>query len=249
MRFYGRKIINTLFRRWTQRSQLCVKLATRCEADSDRSDIRMFEVGLSSQQYGDYEQSTGNAAYQAESTRLINCAKANGLLIPKDQWVSFGERKRQPSGESIVYLHERNQKVIKLRDPFAKASIKQLHAQDAIYEHLIHNLLFPSTRYTFLGISEDIDSVRIVLEQPYFPDQFLSPDQSQIDEYLIEGLGLKQENRYFYGNDWLSITDISSEGDNVLTDGSQLFFIDPIIKLKHPAQTVLAHYLNLLRAE
>ena len=249
MWFYGQKIINTLFKRRAQRSQLCVELATRGEADCDRSDIRMFEVGLSAQQHGDYEQSTGNAAYQAESTRLIDCAKAHGMFISRDQWVNFGERKRQPSGESIVYLDEKKQKVIKLRDPFAKAAIKQLHAQDAIYEHLVHNLLFPSTRYTFLGISEDIDSVRIILEQPYFPDQFLSPDQSQIDEYMIEGLRLKQEDHYFYGNDWLAITDISSEGDNVLTDGSQLYFIDPIIKLKHPAQTVLAHYLNLLRIE
>lgn len=38
--------------------------------------IRVFEAGLSAEQYGDYEQSTGNAAQEKESNRLIAIAKA-----------------------------------------------------------------------------------------------------------------------------------------------------------------------------
>lgn len=49
-----------------------------------------------------------------------------------------------------------------------------MHAQDAIYEHLIHNILFPNTRYHLEGISEDADGVRIVLSQKYIPDIFSS---------------------------------------------------------------------------
>ena len=54
----------------------CAEFASRNEADSDRSDIRVFEAGLSTEQYGDYEQSTGNAAQEKESNRLIAIAKA-----------------------------------------------------------------------------------------------------------------------------------------------------------------------------
>ena len=42
------------------------------------------------------------------------------------------------------------------------------------------------------------------------------------------------------------MTDVSSEGDNVLADDACLYFIDPIIMLKHPAKEVLNHYYGLL---
>ena len=243
----GHNFIRSIFRRRTERTPVCAELASRSEADSDRSDIRMFEVGLSAEQPGDYEQSTGNAAQEAESNRLIAIAKSNGLFVEKSEWEKLGDRKRLPSGESIVYLSPDGQEVIKLRNPFAKSAIKQMHASDAIYEHLIHNILFPNTRYRFKGISEDVGGVRIVLSQRYISDVFTIPTQDEIDRYLVEGLGFKKESRYFYGNDLIAITDVFADGDNVLADGENLYFIDPIIKFKKPAPEVLEHYYKLLK--
>ena len=243
----GHNFIRSIFRRRTERTPVCAELASRSEADSDRSDIRMFEVGLSAKQSGDYEQSTGNAAQEAESNRLIAIAKDNGLFVEKSEWENLGDRKRLPSGESIVYLSPDEQEVIKLRNPFAKAAIKQMHASDAIYEHLIHNILFPNTRYRFKGISEDIGGVRIVLSQRYISDVFTIPTQDEIDRYLVEGLGFEKENNYFYGNDLIAVTDVFADGDNVLADGENLYFIDPIIKFKKPAPEVLEHYYKLLK--
>ena len=121
-----------------------------------------------------------------------------------------------------------------------------MHANDAIYEHLVHNVLFPNTKYHFEGISEDVDGVRIILSQPYISKKFQTPSQNETDRYLEEGLGLKPEERYFYGNEFLSITDVSANSDNVLADDGQLFFIDPIIKMKKPAVEVLAYYYERL---
>lgn len=244
---YGRKIINTLFKKRTKRPPVCAQFESRSEAISDRSDIGMFEIGLSAERYGDYEQSTGNSSQKAEGNRLISIAKANGCFIPCEEWETFGDRKRSPSGESIVYLDEKSQKVVKVRNPFAKSAIKQMHSYDAIYEHLVHNMLFPNTKYHFEGVGEDVDGVRIILSQPYISKKFLTPAQEDIECYLEEGLGLTPENRYFYGNEYLAITDVSAEGDNVLTDGDQLFFIDPIIMIKKPAVKVLAYYYEQLK--
>lgn len=244
---YGRKVIDALFKRRTQRTPVRAELESRGEADSSRGDIRVFEAGLSTQQYGDYEQGTRNAAQEAEGNRLIALAKEHGLFVPRSEWEHFGDRKRLPSGESIVYLDECGERVVKVRNPFAKSTIKQMHAQDAIYEHLVHNILFPNTRYRFEGISEDVDGVRIILSQPYISDQFEAPTQEDIDHYLKEGLGLSPENRYFCGNDYIAITDVSADGDNVLTDGENLYFIDPIIKMKRPAVEVLAYYYKQLK--
>jgi len=243
---YGRKVIETIAKRWAKCPPICPELATRSEADSDRSDIRMFEVGLSPQQHGNYEQSTRNTAQEAESQRLVAIAKESGLFIDKVIWENYGDRKRLPSGESIVFLSRDGQKVIKLRNPFAKSAIKNLHAQDAIYEHLIHNILFPNTRYHFEGICQDAEGIRFVLSQKYIPDTFTAPTQEMIDRYLYEGLHLHPENRYYYANDFIALTDVSANSDNVLTDGEVLYFIDPIVKFKKPAIEVLEHYYTLL---
>jgi hypothetical protein len=101
---YGRKVIESLLKRRTECPEIRAEFASRSEADSDRSDIRMFETGLSAEQYGNYEQGTGNAAQEAESNRLIAIAKGNGLFVAKSEWENLGDRKRLPSGESIVYL-------------------------------------------------------------------------------------------------------------------------------------------------
>lgn len=243
---YGRTIIEALFKKRTKRFEIRAEFASRSEAFSDRSDIRVFETGLSAQQYGDYEQSKGNSAQENESNRLISIAKANHLYIPKHEWDKFGDRKQLPSGESIVYLSTDGKRVTKVRNPFAKSTIKQMHAQDAIYEHLVHNLLFPNTRYHFEGISEDADGIRIILSQDYISDTFIASTQKDIDKYLLDGLNLQKEDRYYYANDFFAITDVSADGDNVLKNGDRLYFIDPIIKMKRPAPEVLDYYYQIL---
>ena len=152
-----------------------------------------------------------------------------------------------PSGESIVYLSEDGKTVTKLRNPFAKSTIKRMHAQDAIYEHVIHNILFPATRYQFKGISQDACGVRIVLTQKYISDIYGTPEQKEIDQYLVTGLGLTVENRYYYGNDYIAITDVFADSDNVLADRGNLLFIDPIIQFKKPAPIVIEYYYKRLQ--
>ena len=243
---YGRKIIEALFAGRTKRAPVRAELESRREADRDRGDIRVFEAGLSAKQHGDNQQSARLDA-QEVSSQFIEIAKRYDLYIPKAEWQKLGERKREPSGESIVYFDSQNNRVVKVRNPMAKSAMKQLHAEDMIYEHLLHNILFPDTRYRFIGISEDVDGIRIILSQPYISNQFLIPEDSFIDRYLTEGLGLKKENRYFYGNESLSVTDVSSMGDNVLYDGKKLYFIDPIIRLKRPAKEILDEYYAILK--
>lgn len=246
-RNYGRKIINAIFKKRTGSPAVRVEFESRVQADSDRSDIRVFEAGLSSEQHGDYEQSTGTAAQEAESARIIAIAKEQGLFIDKSEWSKFGDRKRLPSGESIVFLNDNEDVVTKIRDPFAKSVIKNLHACDAIYEHLVHNILFPNSRYKFVGISEDLGGVQFIFQQRYLSDKYISPSQKSIDAYLINGFGFHVENRYYYANDYIAITDVSADGDNVLSDGAHLYFIDPIIKFKQPASIVLDYYYRLLK--
>ena len=243
---YGRKIIDNIFKKRRECVDLCAELECRSEADCDRRDIGVFEIGLSSEQYGDYEQGTGNAAYENESARIISIAKENGLYITKSQIEALGDRKRLPSGESIVYFDEKNSLVYKVRNPFAKSNLKRLHAQDVIYEHLVHNILFPNTRYILHGVGDENGEVRLVLSQPYISDKYPVPSMKRIEFYLQNGLGLMKENRYYYGNEWLAVTDVSNEGDNVLADEDNLYFIDPIILLKRPAIEVLTHYYGLL---
>ena len=169
------------------------------------------------------------------------------MFIEKSEWGKFGDYKRLPSGESIIYLDESCKTVTKIRNPFAKDALKNLHAQDIIYEHLVHNILFPATRYRLTGVSEDYGEIRLIYSQAYIADNFNIPTDRIIDEYMTRGLGLSPEDRYYYGNEYVAITDVSAASDNVLFDGEKLFFIDPIIKMKKPATEILAHYYKIMK--
>lgn len=50
-----------------------------------------------------------------------------------------------PTGESIVFLSKDGSVFTKMKSPFSKAPLEQSHPEDIIYEHLIHNMLFPGT--------------------------------------------------------------------------------------------------------
>ena len=238
MKNYGRKIIDYIFKKRTKCPAIRYETERKVQADSDRSDIRVFETGVSSQRHGDYWQGKRNAE-EKECNRLIDIAKANGLYITKTDWDKFGDRRVTPTGESIVFLSKDAVTYTKMKSPFAKAPLKHILPEDIIYEHLIHNILFPDTRYHFVGISEGQKGIRIVLQQRNVSCMFRVPTQKMIDDYLIHQLGLAKEDKYFYGNEYLAITDVSNVSDNVLCDeDGRLYFIDPIIRLKKSGKEV-----------
>lgn len=164
MENYGRKIIDYIFGKRSNSSAVSYEREQKIQANSDRSDIRVFETGISPQRHGNIRQSS-RAAEEEECNRLISIAKENNLYIDKADW--------------------------------DKSSM------------------------------------------------FRVPTHKMIDDYLRNVLGLTKEDKYFYGNEYLAITDISNLSDNVLcNENGKLFFIDPIIRLKRPAQEVWDYLYN-----
>lgn len=200
-----------------------------------RGDIRVFEQGLGSERsWSDADNE--RAIQQAVSQRLVEIAQENGLFIPLADTKNLGEKYQGRTGESTVYINKTAGKVYKVKNPYAKSALKKVAPQDAIYEHIIHNLIFPEVPYKFEGISKDVDGVRIILSQPYIKDEN-RPSQSQIEQALA-ARGLYPDGRYSYGNDYISVTDV--EGDNViLGEDGTVYFIDPIIKFKKPATEII----------
>ena len=71
---YGRKVIHALFKRRSKCAPICAEFESKSAADSDRSDIGMFEAGLSAKQHGDNQQSARLDA-QEVSSQFIEIAK------------------------------------------------------------------------------------------------------------------------------------------------------------------------------
>ena len=71
------------------------------------------------------------------------------------------------------------------------------------------------------------------------------PTNRQIDNYMKAILGLSQEDAYTWGNWLYSITDVNATSDNVLLgEDGNLYFIDPLIKLKKSAKEVVYSLLK-----
>lgn len=204
---------------------------------SNRGNIRVLEEGLDTS-YRAYSDDSERTRRTAESERLVNLAKQHGLFIPAEVIKTLTGKVAKRTGESVVYIDTAAGKVTKVKDPYAKAAMKSgVQPEDAAFEHLVHNLLFPETAYTFEGINEEMGDVRIVLSQDFIQN-YDQPTKEQIAEALA-ARGLFPEDNYSFGNELVSVTDV--EGDNVLLgeDGT-VYFIDPIIRFKKPLREILA---------
>lgn len=202
-----------------------------------RGNIRVFEEGLAASCREHSDDST-RIRCQAESERLVAIAKKNGLFIPMVDIERFGDKQSVKTGESVVFVNEEQNKVLKVKNPYAKAALKHgVEPEDIIYEHIVHNLIFPEVQYTLEGISEEYGDVRLVLSQS-FVSSYLQPTKAQIVAELAVR-GLHREDNYSFGNEYVSVTDV--EGDNVLLGlDNKLYFIDPIIRYKQPVKTIIA---------
>ncbi len=69
MENYGRKIIDYIFGKRSNSSAVSYEREQKIQADSDRSDIRVFETGISPQRHGNIRQSS-RAAEEEECNRL-----------------------------------------------------------------------------------------------------------------------------------------------------------------------------------
>ena len=82
MENYGRKIIDYIFGKRSNRPAISYEREQKVQANSDRSDIRVFETGVPPQRHGNIRQSS-RAAEEEECDRLISIAKENNLYIDK----------------------------------------------------------------------------------------------------------------------------------------------------------------------
>ena len=228
-------------RRKTDGSGVADDNASIVEKRTSRSDIRVLEEGLDAER-GDNTEHSERTRRTAESERLVNTAKQHGLFIPAEVIKTLTGKYLKRTGESVVFIDTEAGKVTKVKDPYAKSALKNgVQPEDAIFEHRVHNLLFPETAYTLEGISEELGDVRIVLTQNYIQTKG-HPTKEQIAEALAKR-GLFPEDNYSFGNEFVSVTDV--EGDNVLLgeDGT-VYFIDPIIRFKKPLREILSDLGN-----
>ena len=198
----------------------------------------MLEEALSAQQLRVGEHGEGDSLRLA-SERLIAAAKETGDYIAPSCISEFGELKRKQSGESAVYFDAKAGVFTKVKNPAAKRVLKRTSPSDWLYEHIIHNILFPESRYEFKGVTEELREVRLVLVQKGVSAVKRATDKQV--ESIMGRMGLTLEDRYFFGNEVLAVTDVGERGDNVLmADDGTIFFIDPLIRLKQPAKEVIA---------
>ncbi|MCM1356412.1 MAG: strawberry notch C-terminal domain-containing protein [Staphylococcus sp.] len=210
--------------------------ASGVASNRDRGYIRVYEEGLAAERDGDPGRSE-RARRAEESQRLVTVARQNSQYIDRKDFDSLGERRRKPSGESAVYINEEQGKVYKIKNPAAKSPMKgNVQPEDVIYEHLVHNKYFPETAYGFEGISDEFGDVRVVLSQDLV-ESSRQATKNEVESALAEK-GLHPEGNYRYGNDEISVTDVTGDNALVGADG-KVYFIDPIIDFKKPVREIL----------
>ena len=223
-------------KRWDDSQSMAGDASGRLASVGDRGSVRVFEEGLATNRRQHLDDSERDRR-EAESERLVDIAKENGLYISKERIRDLGQRKHKQSRESEVYINNDAGKVYKVKDPYASAAMKLgVQPEDAIYEYLVHNKYFPETAYTFEGITDDLGDVRIVLSQDLVRSTKRASAQQVAD--CLAQKGLRRIDGYHFGNDEIEITDV--EGDNAFIDeNGKVRIIDPVIDFKKPVEEIL----------
>lgn len=214
--------------------------SARERALSDLRGIRMLEEALADERSRDIGGEPSDPVL-VESRCLISAARKSECLL--DAKEVPGTHYSVRTGESEVRMVQRDQLYYKIKNPFAKSHLKRHDIRDAIYEHVVHNILFPETALQFLGVCEDGLEARLVYCQNAVRTE-RRPNDEQIEKHLMT-LGLEKEGRYEFGNELLFVTDVGQDGDNVLLgDDDKLYFIDPIIGFKVPARELIDNLIG-----
>ena len=206
-------------------------VTTVCEqALSDFRGIRVLAAACADERGRDTGPLSPDPIYR-ESRALISAAKKVGCFIETKDVP--GTRYTIRTGESEVRLVQKEGLYYKIKNPFAKLHLKRHPAEYVLFEHIVHNILFPDCRLEFLGIAEDYREARMVYQQMAVRSES-RPDDKQIAECLSQ-MGLLPCGRYEFGNELLFVTDVGQDGDNVLLDDDgAIRFIDPIVGFKSP---------------
>ena len=214
--------------------------SVRERAISDICGIRVLAAACADERSRDSGQMPPDPI-RRESCALIAAAKRTGCFVETASVP--GTRYTIRTGESEVRLVQKEQLYYKIKNPFAKLHLKKHQPDYVLCEHIIHNILFPDCRLEFLGVADDCHEARLVFRQKAVRSD-MRPDDKQIAECLFE-IGLQLEGRYSFGNDFLFVTDVGQDGDNVLLDDEGVLrFIDPIIGFKQPLLNLLASALK-----
>ena len=202
----------------------------REQAISDFCGIRVLAAACANERSRDSRALSSDPICQ-ESLALIAGAKKVGCFIETKDVP--GTRYTIRTGESEVRLVQRDGLYYKIKNPFAKLHLKRHLIDCVLFEHIVHNILFPDCRLEFLGIAEECHEARIIYRQKAVRSES-RPDDKQISEYLSQ-LKMARRGRYEFGNELLFVTDVGQDGDNVLLDDDgAIRFIDPIIGFKSP---------------
>ena len=228
-------------RRQNERGGVYPFEAARQRAVSDQGGIRLLaeEVAAERSRIADRDEKD---PVSVESSCLVSAAKRIGCYVDVRQ--IKGSRISKRTGESEVFWDADAKAYWKIKNPFAKLHLKKHGPAEVLYEHIVHNLLFPETRLEFTGVTDQAGEARLVFKQAAVCADHL-PDDRQISEDLMKR-GLVKQGKYEYGNDWVLVTDVMASSDNVLLgDDGELYFIDPIIGFKPP----LIEKLNVLSTD
>lgn len=207
---------------------------------SDICGIRVLARACADERSRDFGTMPSDSIQQ-ESCALIAAARRVGCFIEITEVP--GTRYTIRTGESDVRMVQKDQIYYKIKNPFAKLHLKKHPPEYVLFDHVVHNILFPDCRLDFLGVGESCHEARLIFRQRAIRSD-MRPNDAQISEYLRQ-LGFYAEGRYCFGNDYAFVTDVGQDGDNVIVDDDgRLRFIDPIIGFKTSLLQCLSNALS-----
>ncbi len=154
---------------------------------------------------------------EKQANFLISHAKETGLFLDS---VPSGSEYLTKGGESMVYLAADKLNIIKVNDAIYYATWTEY-----FNSLVVHNLLFPNTKYSLMGFTGNAGNWSAVLRQP-----FIEGEQAKLDDIreLLTFNGFVNRRRQDYFNEEFGLVLEDMHDENVIARQDVLFFIDTV---------------------
>jgi hypothetical protein len=161
---------------------------------------------------------------QEEELAIEEIAKKNGYFVDESLIKQKGEKDAN-GAESIVFFDDENT-VMKITE-------NQIHHASWLdfFDRLsIHNYLFPETAYTVLGFTRLNGTFSIITNQPLIRAEGVASSSEISEDMKQRGFTSRGMGRFHNLETGVFIGDVF-HGNVLKSEGGNLFYIDPVIKI------------------
>jgi len=176
-----------------------------------------------------------------KSEQIICAAKNCGIYIEPEYFNKYTDKIK--AHEGIIYIDKENNCLIKAKTPVFYFHEKETF-KNILLGYILHNIYFPNTKYTFLGVTKRLGKSCYVLQQDFIDSQRPAEPNETSVYFMERGFRKVKTAKLHFEDDDVVIYDVTEHDNVLLGKDGKIYVVDPIVYPKKQITEIINKYLD-----